>query len=77
VDLVRSIYANWERCDYSEALWAHPDVQFASADGHPHPAPGAGSRGWQRGFAIFPAPGTHTVSQQTHLGLAPDADVRD
>ena len=52
VELVRSIYAAWERGDYSSAEWAHPDIETVMADG---PAPGSwtGVAGAAEGWRDF------------------------
>jgi ketosteroid isomerase-like protein len=52
VELVRSMYARWERGDFDATEWAHPEIEFVFADG---PSPGRwtglggmaeGMRGW-------------------------------
>jgi ketosteroid isomerase-like protein len=49
VELVRSLYAAWERGDYSSLDWAHPEIEFGIADG-PSPGDWSGLAGMVEGF---------------------------
>jgi ketosteroid isomerase-like protein len=59
LDLVRSIYAAWERGEFGSAEWADPNIEFSYAGG-PEPAAWTGVqdmaanwREWLRGWMDF------------------------
>ncbi len=52
LELVRSIFADWERGDFTSVEWADPEIEFVVADG---PAPGrwSGLDGMVEGWRDF------------------------
>jgi ketosteroid isomerase-like protein len=52
LELVRSMYAAWQRGDFSGSEWAHPDIEWVIADG-PSPGRWRGPSGMTEGWRDF------------------------
>jgi ketosteroid isomerase-like protein len=75
VDLVRAIYAVWERGDYRSTEWADPEIEFAMVGG-PEPAAATGVTGmaqawrkWLGAWDEFGAERRSTVRSTTSASL--------
>jgi ketosteroid isomerase-like protein len=66
MEIVRSIYAAWERGDYSHAEWASPEIEFVIADG-PSPGRWTGFAGMVEGVRTWLSPWEELRQQAEEL----------
>jgi ketosteroid isomerase-like protein len=74
LDLVRSIYADWERGDFSSAEWADPNIEFEMADG-PQPIASTGLAGMANAFRDWLSPWEHFSSEADEYRAVDDERV--
>ena len=60
LDLVRSIYADWERGDFGHVEWASPDIEYTGVDGL-SPGTSRGIRPWEQAGASSSLTGAASV----------------
>jgi ketosteroid isomerase-like protein len=56
IEVVRPVYAAWERGDFTSTEWAHPDIEFVSADGFETGSTmglGAMAQGWRDWVSVW------------------------
>jgi ketosteroid isomerase-like protein len=53
VEFIRSIYAAWERGDYSSTDWAHPEIEWEFAADGPAPRGGTGLAGMANDWGAY------------------------
>ena len=81
VDLVRSIYAAWERGDFSPAEWADPEIEFVRVgglgrQGYGNLRYGGGLSGWLDVWEDFRAERRSTAISASAYSSSPTSAAR-